>query len=80
MSTIYAVIYTDLGDTTDHLARLEGAYTNREDAEKAMQSDIAYYLNVNDCYKLTEADSRHTLVGDEEGGCLWQIIMIPEVK
>lgn len=80
MSNIYVVIYTDLGDTTDGLARVTGAFKDKETAMKEMQSDVAYYLNVNEMYSITECDDKHTLVGNEEGGCLWQIVTVAEVK
>ena len=31
-------------------------------------------------YSITECDDKHTLVGNEEGGCLWQIVTVAEVK
>lgn len=72
--TKYTVIYTDQGDTCDGLARTLGTYNSKEEAQKEMQSDVAYYLNVNEMYKITECDDKHTFVGDEDGGCLWQIL------
>jgi hypothetical protein len=72
----YLVTYTDQGDTCDGLARTLGSFDNKEDAIKEMQSDVAYYLNVNDMYQITECDENHTLAGDEDGGCLWQILEV----
>lgn len=74
MTKIYTVIYTDLGDTCDGKARTLATHNTLEEAQKEMQSDVAYYLNVNEMYSLTECDSHSTLVGDEDGGCQWQIL------
>ena len=59
MSNIYVVIYTDLGDTTDGLARVTGAFKDKETAMKEMQSDVAYYLNVNKMYSITAVSYTH---------------------
>jgi hypothetical protein len=74
----YVLQYTDMGDTCDGLARVEGKYKTLEEAQEAMQKDVAYYMNANgyNGKMLTECDGNHTLVGDEEQGCLWQILEI----
>lgn len=72
--TKYSVIYTDQGDTCDGLARTLGTYNSKEEAIKEMQADVKFYRKANDMYEITEQDDKHMFVGDEDGGCLWQIV------
>ena len=71
----YTVIYTDQGDSCDGLARTLGTYNSKKKAQSAMKADVSCYREVNDMYEITEQDDKHIFVGNEEGGCLWQIIV-----
>lgn len=74
----YVVIYTDFGDTCDGLARVNGAYDTLEKAQKAMDSDIHTYMQVNGCNDedLTKYSYTYAIIGDEDNGCQWQILEV----
>lgn len=81
MSNIYVVIYTDQGDTTDGLARVVGAFKDKDTAIKEMKSDVEYYLNQNpECTILDQQVPNWIEAGNESYGCLWQIVTVLEVQ
>ena len=41
-----------------------------------MKNDVKFYLKQNPNLDITEESSDHILVGDEDNGCLWQILEI----
>lgn len=68
----FIVIYMDYGCTCDGLARLLG----KQESQEAMKNDVNFYLKQNPNLDITEESSDHILVGDEDNGCLWQILEI----
>lgn len=81
MSNIYVVIYTDTGDSCDGLARVLGAYTSRDKALEAMKQDVEDYKKENpECTIIDQQVPNWIEAGTTSYGCLWQILMVFEVK
>ena len=70
----FVVIYTDYGCTCDGLVRLLEKHKTLEESQEAMKNDVKFYLKQNPNLDITEEYSDHILVGDEDNGCLWQIL------
>jgi len=71
---IFVVIYTEYSDTCDGLARVLGTYKTLEEAQLAMREDVDY--NKNPFVDITEEEDNYIMIGDEDNGCLWQILEI----
>lgn len=72
----FVVIYTDYSCTCDGLARVTGTYKTLKEAQEAMRIDANMYREYNPLLDITEESSDHIFVGDEDNGCLWQILEI----
>ena len=72
----FVVIYTDYGCTCDGLVRILEKHKTLEESQEAMKNDVKFYLKQNPNLDITEESSDHILVGDEDNGCLWQILEI----
>ena len=75
MSKVYTVIYTDFGDSCDGFARVLGTYDTKDKAEYHMKQDATDYRKDNGWPVNIDNDDR-ILIGDEAGGCQWQILEI----
>lgn len=75
MSKKYIVIYTDFGDSCDGFARVSGVFDTKEDAKKDVERDIFTY-DRNGEYERTVDKGDVVLLGDECGGCQWQILEV----
>ena len=71
---MFKIIYTDYGCTCDGLARVLEKHKTLEESQEAMKNDVKFYLKQNPNLDITEEYSDHILVGDEDKGCLWQIL------
>ena len=71
---MFKIIYTDYGCTCDGLVRILEKHKNLEESQEAMKNDVKFYLKQNPNLDITEEYSDHILVGDEDNGCLWQIL------
>ena len=58
----------------DGLVRLLEKHKTLEESQEAMKNDVKFYLKQNPNLDITEEYSDHILVGDEDNGCLWQIL------
>lgn len=72
----YTVIYTDQGDTCDGLARVLKTHDTFTEANKEMNFDIAYYLNINKNSKIIDRSNSHCIIENNYGSCQWQILTI----
>lgn len=75
MTKYYTLIYTDFGDTCDGFARVSGTYKTLDEAKKEMLKDVEFYRQDNGLPYTIEQDDR-ILLGDEFGGCQWQILEV----
>ena len=73
---MFKIIYTDYGCTCDGLVRFLEKHKTLEESQEAMKNDVKFYLKQNPNLDIAEESSDHILVGDEDNGCLWQILEI----
>lgn len=75
MTKYYTLIYTDFGEACDGFARVSGTYKTLDEAKKEMLKDVEFYRRDNGLPYTIEKDDR-ILLGDEFGGCQWQILEV----
>lgn len=74
----YVVIYTDIGDTCDGLARVLTTTVTLQEAQAEMTKDVNNYLLENPDTKLESDERTHRIVVDSNGddACIWQILSL----
>lgn len=74
----YVVIYTDIGDTCDGLARVLTTTVTLQEAQAEMTKDVNNYLLKNPNTKLESDERTHRIVVDSNGddACIWQILSL----
>lgn len=82
MEKNFIALYNDFGDSCDGIPRYIGEYNTSEEAQKAMNEDIACYLKANgDELEKTIFNDNHIRLESGWGwGCEWYIIKKKDVR